>query len=159
MTIKTTKYKYQLNLALVIMTILMFAIGLSAILWTIYQIFIHSFSGLLILQYSIVFIFAILTIVVASLILFFSHYKITDPAIILFFGFIQKKYPLQKIVAIKLLKYTKQLVIYHTLNENKFTIISIASKQYTEFIQNLLKQNKNIIYEEISHIYDELNKQ
>ena len=158
MVTKSKKYKYQLNIGIIIMAILLFGIGLASILWTIYQMFVHSFSALLIVQYVIVLFFAILTITIATLILFFSCYRITNTAIILYFGFIQKKYPLQKIMAIKLFKQTNQLIIYHTLNENKYTVISISSKQYTEFVQNLLQENKQIIYEEISHIYDELDK-
>ena len=156
MLIKPTKYKYQLNIGIIVMTILMFGIGLAAILWTIYQMIVNAFSALLIVQYIIVLLFAVITICIASLILFFTHYSISNKALILHFGFIQKKYPLQKILAIKLFKQTNKLILYHTTNAEKVTVILISPKLYTEFVKNLITQNKQIFYEEISSISDDL---
>lgn len=155
MKIQSTKYKYQLNLAILIMTILMFSIGIGAILWTIYRMVVDSFSPLLSIQYTIVLLFAISTIVIAILIVFFSHYRITTDTLILYFGFVQKKYPLQKILAVKLFKQTNKLILYHTYGEDKFTVICISPKMYTSFVKSLLVQNSQILYEEVSQITDD----
>lgn len=155
MTNKKQYFKYQLNLGILLLAIFILIAAFGSILWTIYQMIVDNFTTILIIQYTIVLTITTISIAFAITILFFTKYTITNTAIILYFGFIPKKYPLQKIMAIKWFKQKNKLLIYHTLNSNQFSVISIAPQQFTPFVQNLLQQNKQIIYEEISQIIED----
>lgn len=88
-------------------------------------------------------IFCVLIIVVAAISLIFSHYKIKNGVIIKRTGFFVEKIEVKNVTEVKKFKMQNALVVY---SGDDYSIISINPAFYDDFVDELIKENKNVSY-------------
>lgn len=99
-----------------------------------------------IIQYIVPFTVGIVGIVVSVSMMMKSQYELTETELKTRFGIIVSTYELEDITAVHLFTKTKKLAVY--FKGNKYLVIVVKEEWYRDFINELLKRNRYIDYEE-----------
>lgn len=139
-------YKFKFSKGVIALLIALLVLGIAAIVFTVYRMFIYGFSSVsLVIQYVVLIIFGLLAIIVVISMLIRSVYKVTEKEIVLWFGIIKSSYKIKDIESIHLFTKTNKLVLY--FKNEKYTIVVVNPAWYNEFIKDVLSHNLNIRYD------------
>jgi len=105
---------------------------------------ITDFFG--VLTIAVPFIVAVFGLVLAISMLKKSCYEINGRQFITRFGFLTSTYQIPDVTEIHLFTKTRKLAVY--FKNNTYIVIAVKEEWYKDFIDELLKRNKSISYNE-----------
>lgn len=97
-----------------------------------------------ILRYVLMYFVSVAAFVLLLSLILSSHYQISDKKFKTSFGIIKSSYDIEKIQSVVLDRKTKKLSVY--FDDNNFIVIVVKEEWYEDFIEELLKVNRNIEY-------------
>lgn len=97
-----------------------------------------------IITYTLMYAVSLLLFIILLSLLLSSYYAIDGKTFKTSFGIIKSKYDIEKIENIVLDRETNKLSVY--FDENNFIVIAVREEWYEDFIDLMLKANRNIAY-------------
>ncbi|MBE7087029.1 MAG: hypothetical protein E7369_01865 [Clostridiales bacterium] len=139
------KFRFNYPTVVWVLIALVCLLSVAGLVWNIYNlIYFFPISVVKTVGYIIIVLLNGALSVVAISLVVYGRYVIKDGYIYACFGIIRTKYEIADVVEVAYFKKTDKLVVY--FSDAKYTVIVISPTDYDEFVSEIRKINKKIIY-------------
>ncbi len=139
-------YRFRFSKTIILLQIAAILLAAAAIAFTGYRMATLGFGNAsYIIQYAVLLLFGVGALVIFPAMLIRSVYIVNEKEIVLRWGVIKTGYKIKDIESIRLFSKTNKLVLY--FKNEKFTVISVRTEWYSDFIREVLSHNTNIRYD------------
>ena len=142
---KIFKYKFsKLAYALIWVGIVLCFVGIGLNIFLVITDDISSSANIIypIIQYTLMFLIPMVLLVLLISLLVSSYYSVNGTTLTTSFGIIKSKYDIGNIQTVMLDRTTNKLTVF--FNNSSFVVIVVKEDWYDEFIDAILKANRNI---------------